>query len=120
MTVARMVYFTIPEKKIWGIRAIRLGLIFIWLDIVCFLVQGGGGSLLSNNDSPKNVRLGQQIYMAGIGVQMAFILIFGGMTAYFYYRLVQLKGRHIGRMRYLIWTMLAVLTLVTVSQTSRT
>lgn len=116
MTVARMVYFTIPEKKIWGIRAIRLGLIFIWLDIVCFLVQGGGGSLLSNNENPKNVRLGQQIYMAGIGVQMAFILIFGGMTAYFYYRLVQLKGRHIGRMRYLIWTMLAVLTLVTVSQ----
>ena len=111
-----MVYFTIPDKKIWGIRAIRLGTLFIWLDIVCFLVQGGGGSMLSNNDSPKTVRLGQKIYMTGIGIQMAFIVIFGVMTGWFYYQLSQLKGRDIGRMRYLIWTMLAVLVLVTVSQ----
>ncbi|CAM1511689.1 Fc.00g092020.m01.CDS01 [Cosmosporella sp. VM-42] len=114
MTVARMIYFSLPEKKIWGIRAIRLTVIFIWLDVFCFLVQGGGGALLSNNDSQSTVRTGQKIYMAGIGVQMAFILLFGVMTAWFYYRLVQIRGHDLGRIKFLIWTMLAVLILVTI------
>ncbi|KAK7427481.1 hypothetical protein QQZ08_006087 [Neonectria magnoliae] len=112
MTVARMIYFRIPEKKIWGVRAIKLGTLFIWLDIACFLIQGAGGSMLSNNDDGNTTRIGQKIYMAGIGVQLAFIIIFIVMTGWFYYQLVQLEGSRIGRMRYLIWTMLAVLILV--------
>lgn len=118
MTVARMIYFSLPEKKIWGVRAVRLTLVFIWLDIVCFLVQAAGGMLLSNDGDARITRIGQQVYMAGIGVQMAFLIVFGAMTAWFYYLLIQLEGRNIGRMRFLIWTMLAVLVLVMVSSSN--
>ncbi|KAH7150498.1 RTA1 domain protein [Dactylonectria estremocensis] len=114
MTVARMIYFRIPEKKIWGVRAIRMGTLFIWLDVICFIVQLGGGVLLSNNDDANLADIGKKLYMAGVGVQLAFVLIFIVLTGFFYRQLVQLEGSGIGRMRYLIWTMLAVLILVVV------
>ncbi|KAF7542950.1 hypothetical protein G7046_g10086 [Stylonectria norvegica] len=113
MTVARMVYFTLPEKKIWGVRAIRLTVIFVWLDVVCFLIQGGGGSLLSNNGNAHLISIGQKVYMAGIGIQMGFVIIFGTMTANFYQKLISLRGRSVGPIRFLIWAMFVVLTLVT-------
>lgn len=116
MTVARMIYLGLPEKKIWGIKAVRLTTLFVWLDIVCFLVQLGGGSLLSNNDNANLIRIGMKLYTAGIGIQLGFVVIFGGMTMWFYYRMHQLSGERggMGRMRYLIWALLAVLALIVV------
>ncbi|KAF7547968.1 hypothetical protein G7Z17_g7357 [Cylindrodendrum hubeiense] len=114
MTVARMIYFRIPEKKIWGVRAIRMGTLFIWLDVVCFIVQAGGGILLSNNDDSNLADIGKKLYMAGVGVQLAFVLIFVVLTGFFYRQLLQLEGSGMGRIKYLIWTMLAVLILVIV------
>ncbi|KAH7016806.1 RTA1 like protein-domain-containing protein [Ilyonectria destructans] len=113
MTVARMIYFRIPEKKIWGVRAIKMGTLFIWLDVVCFIVQAAGGILLSGDDD-KVASIGKKLYMAGVGVQLAFILIFTVLTGSFYRQLVKLEGSRIGRMKYLIWCMLSVLVLVTV------
>lgn len=113
MTVARMIYFRIPEKKIWGVRAIKMGTLFIWLDVVCFIVQAAGGILLSGDDD-KIANIGKKLYMAGVGVQLAFILIFTALTGTFYRQLVKLEGSRIGRMKYLIWCMLSVLVLVTV------
>jgi hypothetical protein len=114
MTVARMVYFALPDKQVWGIKAIRLTVLFVWLDVVCFLIQVGGGSILSSDDI-KVVQIGQKIYMAGIGVQMGFILIFGSMTIAFYLKLRQLSGNQIKRVKILTWAMLALLILILVS-----
>ncbi|KAJ3480818.1 hypothetical protein NLG97_g7976 [Lecanicillium saksenae] len=113
MTVARMVYFGLPEKKIWGVRAIKLTVLFVWLDIVCFIVQLGGGGMLSNNDNANLTRIGMKIYTAGIGLQLGFVVIFGVMTAWFYRRMHQVsRGGSMGRLRFLIWTLLAVLILI--------
>lgn len=114
MTVARMVYFALPDKQVWGIKAVRLTVLFVWLDVVCFLIQVGGGSILSSDDI-KVVQIGQKIYMAGIGVQMGFILIFGSMTIAFYLKLRQLSGNQIKRVKILTWAMLALLILILVS-----
>lgn len=115
MTVARMVHFALPEQRIWGVRAAKLTLIFIWLDVVCFLVQAGGGALLSGDNPANLLAIGMKVYMAGIGVQMGFVVIFSAMTLWFYYRVHQVAGGGgIGRMRYLIWTLLAVLLLIVV------
>lgn len=117
MTVARMVYFGLPNKKIWGVRAVKLTVVFVWLDIVCFLVQLGGGVLLSNNDDAGLTRIGMKVYTAGIGLQLGFVVIFGTMTAWFWRRMRQVsRGQSMGRMRFLIWSMLAVLVLIMVSQ----
>ncbi|KAJ4154089.1 hypothetical protein LMH87_010552 [Akanthomyces muscarius] len=115
MTVARMVYFGLPDKKIWGVRAVKLTVVFVWLDIVCFLVQLGGGVLLSNNDDAGLTRIGMKVYTAGIGLQLGFVVIFGTMTAWFWRRMRQVsRGQSMGRLRFLIWSMLAVLVLIMV------
>lgn len=115
MAVARMVYFRMPDRKLLGIKAIRMTVLFVWIDIILFIVQGGGGSLLSNDEDQNLVRIGQKIYMAGVGVQLGIIIIFSGLTAFFYYKLREIEGRDIGRMKWLIWTMLLVLILIIVS-----
>ncbi|KAF5561037.1 phospholipid-translocating ATPase [Fusarium phyllophilum] len=114
MAVARMVYFRMPDRKLLGIKAIRMTLLFVWLDIILFLVQGAGGSMLSNNEDMNVIRIGQKVYMAGVGLQLAVILIFIGITAFFYFKLRQLEGRSMGRMKWLILTMLAVLILIVI------
>ncbi|KAF5547296.1 phospholipid-translocating ATPase [Fusarium napiforme] len=114
MAVARMVYFRMPDRKLLGIKAIRMTLLFVWLDIILFLVQGAGGSMLSNNEDMNVIRIGQKVYMAGVGLQLAVILIFIGITAFFYFKLRQLEGRSMGRMGWLILTMLAVLILIVI------
>lgn len=116
MTVARMVYFGLPDRTIWGLRAVKLTVLFVWLDVVCFLVQVAGGMLLSNNNSANLTQIGMKVYTAGIGLQLGFVVIFGTMTAWFYHRMRQVsRGRGMGRLRFLIWTMLAVLVLIMVS-----
>ncbi|KAI1011154.1 hypothetical protein LB504_002458 [Fusarium proliferatum] len=114
MAVARMVYFRMPDRKLLGIKAIRMTLLFVWLDIILFLVQGAGGSMLSNNEDMNVIRIGQKVYMAGVGLQLAVILIFIGITVYFYFKLRQLEGRSMGRMKWLILTMLTVLILIVI------
>ncbi|KAI1014986.1 hypothetical protein LB503_003750 [Fusarium chuoi] len=114
MAVARMVYFRMPDRKLLGIKAIRMTLVFVWFDIILFLVQGAGGSMLSNNEDVNVIRIGQKVYMAGVGLQLAVILIFIGITAHFYFKLRQLEGRSMGRMKWLILTMLTVLILIVI------
>ncbi len=74
MTVARMIDSGLPHQKVWELEA-KLTLLFVWLDIACFLVQGRG-SLLGDNTNEKLTKLGTNIYVAGIALQLAFIVIF--------------------------------------------
>lgn len=120
MVVARLVYYVLPSQKVWGVRAALLTKLFVWLDVVTFLVQVTGGILMSNQepDSQDIVRKGQQVYMIGISVQGALILVFGAMTARFY--LVMKKegraDRNLKRARILVWVTFAVLVLILVSK----
>ncbi|RYC80085.1 hypothetical protein BFJ63_vAg17029 [Fusarium oxysporum f. sp. narcissi] len=58
MTVARMVHLGLADKQIWNIKATKLTVLFVWIDVVCFLVQAGGGGMLSNKDEPNIARIG--------------------------------------------------------------
>lgn len=39
-----MVFFFIPEKELWRVKGIKIAKIFIWLDVLSFLVQAAGQS----------------------------------------------------------------------------
>jgi hypothetical protein len=81
MTLGRMIYFYLPQRKLAGISAQRYGIIFVTLDIIAFLVQLAGASLTTNTGTEtKTVLLGLHIYMGGIGMQEFFILCFLGLT----------------------------------------
>lgn len=117
MTVARMIHLGLPEKKIWGVRAAKMTVVFVALDIVCFLVQVVGAGMLSG-DSENGFdaqRIGRYIYMTGIAIQLAFIVIFSTMTICFYRLLHRVTNGNMSRMKWLLWTMLSVLALIVVS-----
>lgn len=82
MAVARMIYFRMPDRKLLGIKAIRTTVTFVWIDVILFIVQAGGGSMLSNDGDQNLTRIGQKIYMAGVGAQLGIIVIFSGLTVF--------------------------------------
>ncbi|KAJ5485554.1 lipid transporter atnI [Penicillium diatomitis] len=93
MTLGRMIYFFLPEKNLHGISARRFGTIFVWLDIVAFLVQAAGAILAGNQDSDTGslITTGLNIYMGGIGLQEAFILCFLILAIKLHRRMLRLE-----------------------------
>jgi hypothetical protein len=62
MVVGRIVYFWLPDKRIWGIRATSLTRWFVWFDVIVFLIQASGGLMLSGtDDQAKIVKIGLDI-----------------------------------------------------------
>ncbi|RDL37097.1 Uncharacterized protein BP5553_04530 [Venustampulla echinocandica] len=84
MVVGRMIYFFVPEQKIWGIRGIKIAKIFVWLDVLSFLTQLGGGALIQPGQDPKTLMAGIHVYMGGIGLQELFILFFTAIGIKFF------------------------------------
>ncbi|KAF7974249.1 hypothetical protein HWV62_13146 [Athelia sp. TMB] len=119
MVLGRMVYFFIPEKKLF-IKATRFSACFVWLDVTSFIVQLGGGLLLSSTGASAKVQnLGKDIYMGGIGMQQFFILLFLALVIMFHRRVLALErsgvlataGRTQWRMMlYCLYTSLLLIT----------
>ena len=99
MVLGRMVYFFDDEKKLAGVSAIRLGVLFVTLDIIAFIVQAAGGVLASTDDAPSHIiQIGLNVYMGGMGLQELFILCFAGLAIVFHRRLIakETTGREKG------------------------
>ncbi|KAB5585202.1 RTA1 like protein-domain-containing protein [Coniochaeta sp. 2T2.1] len=90
MTVARMIYFFVPEQKIGGIKSTSLSKIFVAADIVTFLVQAVGGSMASPGAETGTIKTGLTVYMVGMGIQEACILAFVFLMILFHRRVVRL------------------------------
>lgn len=119
MILGRMIYYYLPTKSLLGMRASRLAICFVSLDIVSFLVQGLGGSLINNSNPPKTQLLGIHIYMGGIGLQEFFILIFTGFAIKFHVEMLRLEKTGqvpLGRTGWtrLVYTLYITLALITV------
>jgi hypothetical protein len=124
MTAGRLIYFLHPEKKIWRVKAISLGKWFVWLDIFSFIVQGAGGTMLNPGNSASAMDAGKKIYMAGVGVQEAFILMFSALIVKFHVDVLALErqgllrtgsanGRQGQMWKWVTYSLYAVLLLIT-------
>ncbi|KAF8181358.1 RTA1 like protein-domain-containing protein [Mycena galopus ATCC 62051] len=109
--MSRIVYFFVPEKHVAGISARRLSLCFVLLDITAFLMQAGGGSMISST-TPKTAELGIHIYMGGIGLQQFFVLGFTSLVIRFHYKMKRLDGST--EWKRPLYVMYASLTLITI------
>ena len=83
MTAGRLIWTYHPDKKVWGFKAISIGKWFVWFDIASFLVQATGGSMLSPGNDASTMTSGKNIYMAGVGVQQGFIILFTALIVRF-------------------------------------
>jgi hypothetical protein len=60
MVVGRMAYYWLPEKRLWKIKARTLTTWFVWLDVITFLVQATGGSMIDQTD-PGTAQIGLDV-----------------------------------------------------------
>ncbi|KAH8881961.1 hypothetical protein GQ53DRAFT_630481, partial [Thozetella sp. PMI_491] len=75
MVVGRMVWHYVPDGRIVKITAWRFGQIFVWLDIISFLIQALGAATSTSSDHDK-VEMGLNIYKGGTMFQQVFIFVF--------------------------------------------
>jgi RTA1 like protein len=63
MVVGRMIYYWLPNKSVWKLKARTITSWFVWLDVITFLVQATGGSMIENKDAGE-ARLGLTICLS--------------------------------------------------------
>ncbi|OAX81619.1 hypothetical protein ACJ72_04041 [Emergomyces africanus] len=115
MVMGRMIYFYIPEKKVFGISAQRITVTFVLLDVFSMLVQSSSASLMSSDD-PKLAKMGVNVYMGGIGLQELFIILFFFLAGRFQYLMTKLEvyqPQHLPWRR-LLYCLYAALVLITI------
>lgn len=66
MVMGRVVYFWLPRRSVWKIKARTMTKWFVWLDVITFFVQAGGGSLLDGDDA-KLAKIGMNICKSCLG-----------------------------------------------------
>lgn len=119
MTVGRLIHFFHPSQRVGRVKGSSVAKYFVWADIVSFLVQGTGGSMLSPGSSAHTMKIGLDTYMAGVGLQEGFILVFIGLIVKFQRDMLEVERKgevRLGRERWrgLVWTLYAVLVLISV------
>lgn len=119
MTFSRLVYYILPEQKVGGIQALKLAKYFVWFDILSFIVQAVGGVMVSPGSDAKVIQIGIDVYMAGIGLQEAFILFFTFLMVRFHRRAIGLEREGIvmnreRKWRFLLFALYTVLLAITV------
>lgn len=60
---------------------------FVLGDVLSFFAQGGGGGLLTTAKSQSDVRLGENVILGGLGIQVVFFGFFIVVTAVFHRRI---------------------------------
>ncbi|KAI1334609.1 RTA1 like protein-domain-containing protein [Xylariaceae sp. FL0016] len=76
MTFARLAWFIQPEKELCGIRPVSIAKYFVWADVMTFIVQAAGGIMASPGAGASIITIGVDIYLAGMGAQQFFIILF--------------------------------------------
>ncbi|KAF2264670.1 hypothetical protein CC78DRAFT_224277 [Lojkania enalia] len=117
MTAGRLIWTFHPERTVMRIKAINMGKYFVWLDILSFIVQGIGGTMLNPGASASTMETGKNIYMTGVGIQELFIILFTGLIVRFQMevsRLEKAQGlKQAETWRRLAYALYAVLLLIT-------
>lgn len=115
-----MIHFFHPSQRVGRVKGSSVAKYFVWADVVSFLVQGTGGSMLSPGNSAQTMKIGLDTYMAGVGLQEGFIIVFIGLIVKFQRDMLEVERKGevtLGRERWrgLVWTLYAVLLLISVS-----
>lgn len=87
MALGRLIHFSLVHDTILRLRARHLTFMFVAFDITAFIMQAGGGIMAAKSGKPSIKITGYNIYSAGVGIQMGFILWFVALVVRFHYKL---------------------------------
>ncbi|KAL7268478.1 hypothetical protein RUND412_008892 [Rhizina undulata] len=107
------------EARSLGIPARWMTMIFVGADILSFVLQGGGGGIVSAASGGINLnqlKLGENIMLVGLGVQIVCFGFFTVATVRFDFKSRSLVGPTVGtpRWRILLWCLYASCALILV------
>ncbi|KAI8656450.1 hypothetical protein NCS56_01249100 [Fusarium sp. Ph1] len=86
MVLGRLVRL-LEAERLSPIRANWLTKIFVLGDVLSFLTQGAGGAILARAKSLSDLKLGENIIIAGLCIQIAFFGVFIVVICVFHYRI---------------------------------
>ncbi|KAK7960612.1 hypothetical protein PG996_011257 [Apiospora saccharicola] len=91
-TRAAWYYHYPPEaqRRLLGVPITAITKIFVWADVLAFIIQGVGGSMASPGSGGDIVQKGLKVYLVGMGIQQFFIVVFLMFMIHFHLR--QRKG----------------------------
>ena len=124
MVVAGLIYLLLPpgKQRLLGLEPRWLAKVFVAGELVSFFIQAAGGGMLAGQEGGETVEMGQRIYMAGIGVQLAFVVVFVVVLVVYARRLERLMRAGLWEVRCdaslvkpLMWSLMAVIPLIVVS-----
>lgn len=119
MVFARVVHFYSPTGRVWFFPPSILALVFVTLDIACFVIQLIGGGMAGPGSNLASQKKGLNIYMSGIGMQEGFIVLFAGLVLKFHRDQLQaerqgrLADKKVAGWRSLIWALYGSLLAIT-------
>ncbi|KAJ7123082.1 RTA1 like protein-domain-containing protein [Mycena epipterygia] len=116
IVLGRMIHFFLPSHSMLGISGSLLGLSFVLLDVVSFVIQLVGGSYAGPTSPESVVFKGIHIYMGGIGLQQFFIFVFLGLAVHLHKQLLALERNGTGKRNWrpLLFTLYTSLGLITI------
>jgi hypothetical protein len=119
ITVGRLVHFLHPEKRVWGLEAVKMGRWFVWLDVLSFLIQVTEGLMMDQDNGGKVMEIGKDVYITRVGMQQVFIFLFLVFIIRFHLEMLRIERKDIPgisnrRWKWLIHTLCTVLVLITV------
>ncbi|KAE8445853.1 hypothetical protein EG329_012776 [Mollisiaceae sp. DMI_Dod_QoI] len=116
MILGRMVWNFLPTHEIFRVKASRLGVYFVSLDILAFLVQMlGAVSAVGNRKDPNAATNALHIYLVGCGIQQLFIIVFCIIAVKFHLEIrAQIPTDKQARALKMLYTMYAVILLITI------
>ncbi|KAF2472673.1 uncharacterized protein BDR25DRAFT_312599 [Lindgomyces ingoldianus] len=83
MVMARLVHMFLPHHRIFRVKGSWLAALFVFLDILAFVVQLLGALKATNKDDRSVVQQGRDIYTIGVVLQQVFICLFILLTTAF-------------------------------------
>ncbi|KAJ5657867.1 uncharacterized protein N7484_001516 [Penicillium longicatenatum] len=114
MVMGRMVWNFTDDARVLRMRPWQFGLIFVILDIIAFIVQVyGAAQAAGNNVSYGTEMAGLHIYMAGVGVQQFFVLLFIIYAISFHTKVIRQRCSDAQKALVLLYILYACLALVT-------
>ncbi|KAJ5884530.1 hypothetical protein N7504_012102 [Penicillium tannophilum] len=114
MVMGRMVWNFTDDARILRMWPWQFGFIFVILDIIAFIVQVyGAAQAAGNNVSYSTEMSGLHIYMAGVGVQQFFVLVFVVYAISFHIKILRQRRSDARKASILLYVLYACLALIT-------
>ncbi|KAK5553376.1 hypothetical protein LTR46_008735 [Exophiala xenobiotica] len=83
MLLGRMIHFFLVSDSVFKIKARSITRMFVLFDITAFLIQATGGTMAGPDSSAQTQKIGMDVYVGGVGVQLGFLVVFVSLAVRF-------------------------------------